>query len=164
MAKEFVIKNGLIINDTHVVTGITNNSALTFNEARLVTEDAIKKYIENNTFWSLSTNVLSPESSSYSVDIENTTSSTSTVTGALTVAGGVGVVENIYAGNIYIPDGQLYIKADTTSDRPLSIDSSEGNGQPLTWYGRRDGYSWYVDVDDETSGNIGNNDVSFFNI
>jgi hypothetical protein len=46
MGKEFVIKNGLIINGTHSVSGITNDSGLTYNQERLVTEDAIKKYID----------------------------------------------------------------------------------------------------------------------
>jgi hypothetical protein len=45
MAKEFVIKNGLIVNDTHSITGITNDSGLTYNTARIVTEDAIKRYL-----------------------------------------------------------------------------------------------------------------------
>lgn len=39
------------------------------------------------------------------VNISNTTPSTSTVTGALTVAGGMGVVGNVYAGRFY-GDGQ----------------------------------------------------------
>lgn len=49
MANEFVIKKGLIVNETHPITGITNDSGLTFNSARIVSEDAIKKYVNFET-------------------------------------------------------------------------------------------------------------------
>jgi len=40
------VRYGLDINSTWGVTGITNNSALTWNEGRIVTEDAIKRYVD----------------------------------------------------------------------------------------------------------------------
>ena len=69
MAKEFVIKNGLIVNDTHAVTGITNDSGLTYNTARLVTEDAIKRYVENSSYWDLQSTILSPTNTGNTVQL-----------------------------------------------------------------------------------------------
>ena len=51
MANETVIRHGLIINNSQAVTGITNNSALTSNsQYNLVTEYAIKGYVDNKTY------------------------------------------------------------------------------------------------------------------
>jgi len=47
--KEFKIKHALDLNNTHVVTGFTNDPNLTDNEARLVTEYAIKNYVYAQT-------------------------------------------------------------------------------------------------------------------
>ena len=47
--KEFKIKHALDLNNTHVVTGFTNDPNLTDNTARLVTEYAIKNYVYGQT-------------------------------------------------------------------------------------------------------------------
>lgn len=155
MAKEFVIKNGLIINDTHAVTGITNDSGLTYNNARLATEDAIKKYIDNSNYWTLNTNILSPESSGYTINIENDTSSTSPTTGALTVSGGVGINENLNVdNNITTTNGQLLIQASTTSTtaRFLRVGQSDiytlNSGNRSGWYFDHAGLNGTIVADD----------------
>jgi hypothetical protein len=155
MAKEFVIKNGLIINDTHTVTGITNDSGLTYNNARLATEDAIKKYIDNSNYWTLNTNVLSPESSGYTINIENDTSSTSPTNGALTVVGGVGINENLNVNNnITTTNGQLLIQASTTSTtaRFLRVGQSDiytlNSGNRSGWYFDHAGLNGTIVADD----------------
>jgi len=72
MAKEFVIKNGLIINDTQSITGITNNSGLTYNSSRVATEDAIKKYIDFKNYWELSgSSTVQLNNSEYSLNIQD---------------------------------------------------------------------------------------------
>lgn len=50
MAKEFVIKNGLIINGTHPITGITNDSGFTnADDNSISTSLAIKNYVDVNS-------------------------------------------------------------------------------------------------------------------
>ena len=46
MAHEFKIKNGLIINNTQIVTGVTNSTPLQDNDYTLVAESAIKNLVD----------------------------------------------------------------------------------------------------------------------
>uniref|UniRef100_A0A6C0KT08 Peptidase S74 domain-containing protein n=1 Tax=viral metagenome TaxID=1070528 RepID=A0A6C0KT08_9ZZZZ len=56
-----------------------------------------------------------------SVALDSTASSTSTITGALTVAGGVGIVENIYVGGLADVAGTFHAAGDATLDSQLSV-------------------------------------------
>ena len=47
MSKIFKIHNGLVINDTQIITGVTDNSGLTNQSDVLPTSNAVKGYIDN---------------------------------------------------------------------------------------------------------------------
>jgi hypothetical protein len=68
----------------------------------------------------------------------------------------------VTTGDINVLAGQVNIQA-SAGDRIFKLTSSESAGEPLTLYGRRDGYSLYFDFDNNTGGDIGSNDIPVLN-
>ena len=64
MSKEYKIWNGLIINNSSIITGITDDSGLTsVSSNQLVTSNALKGYVDNLSNNKLSLSLVSELSS-----------------------------------------------------------------------------------------------------
>lgn len=72
MSKEYKIRNGLVINDSTVITGITNDSGLTNLSTVLPTSNAVKGYVDSKI--SIESSILNSQINSVAVIISSETS------------------------------------------------------------------------------------------
>jgi hypothetical protein len=98
---------GTYANATHVPV-ITTDA---YGRVTGVTNTAISFPAETDTLQTVTTR---GSTTANAINVTNTTSSTSKTTGALTVAGGVGVSGDLFAGNSIVVDGGAYGNVTTT--------------------------------------------------
>jgi hypothetical protein len=159
MANEFNAKNGLIIGSgtTQPVNHISNNSALTYDISSILTEDAVKKYIDYNI---TSVNNLLNNKQNLSTNLTSLSGLTYTSTSFVKMTG-----VNTFSldTNAYITStlqiiantgtGSIIGGGDLTTDRTLTLVGDSVNPGNSKYYGTNSGGTkGYYDLPTGSSG------------
>ena len=130
----FGVANTAINASNIVVTDTTTNATFypAFVEATTgnvgIRADSMWTFNPNTNQLSLTGNAWIQNSGRFgNLSVTNTTASTSSTTGALTVAGGAGIRGNIYAGSNILVSGSVGIGITYVTSNPLSITKSDGS-------------------------------------